>query len=329
MCQRKSHYPDFMRKGHSTCHCKISEDSRLGSRFLNQAGSWHGMWLGEALNHPTNLVVGVINDPTSPSPSSISLVDFPISPIHYLWETFTPDSLHLLDTDTSTCHGCQFSVQKNHFAIDNDMEAERPGHSKNFFHLPTGCVCRCTNFLFLLWNRPILSQQAAKMWKRPDIFSLPAALAFFQETKCSTRSTLKKLIFHLWCSARSMEQLVSVRLPSFSDDRCSWGTIAAPNKICIALHEMKIIAAPGTTRSPKEQTGVHLQFQKILYWPLVPLRKQIENPYRRRTKTNCKRQCLTLDAQWSFIFPEWQFRFWERSKALAEWECGLVVGKSC
>ena len=312
MCQRKSHYPDFMRKGHSTGHCKISEDSRSGSRFLNQAGSWHGMWLGEALNHPTNLVVGVINDPTSPSPSSISLVDFPVCPIHYLWETFTPDSLHLLDTGTSTCHGCQFSVQKNHyFAVD---KLRGPVHK----------------FLFLLWNRPILSQQAAKMWKRPDIFSLPAALAFFQETKCSTRSTLKKLIFRLWCAARPMEQLVSVRLPSFSDDCCSWGTIAAPNKICIALHEMKIIAAPGTTRSPKEQTGLlHLQFQKILYWPLVPLRKQIENPYRRRTKTNWKRQCLTLDAQWSFIFPEWQFRFWERSKALAEWERGLVLGKSC
>ena len=179
MCQRKSHYPDFMRKGHSTCHCKISEDSRSGSRFLNQAGSWHGMWLGEALNHPTNLVVGVINDPTSPSPSSISLVDFPISPIHYLWETFTPDSLHLLDTGTSTCNGCQFSVQKNHFAVDNDMEAERPGHSNFFFHLPTGCVCRCKNFCSscgigpFYHNRPqkCESGQTFSRYQRPWLFS--------------------------------------------------------------------------------------------------------------------------------------------------------------
>ena len=182
MCQRKSHYPDFMRKGHSTCHCKISEDSRSGSRFLNQAGSWHGMWLGEALNHPTNLVIGVINDPTSPSPSSISLVDFPISPIHYLWKTFTPDSLHLLDTGTSTCHGCQFSVQKYHFAVDNDMEAERPGHSNFFFHLPTGCVCRCKNFVLVVALAHFITT-GRKNVKAARHFLVTSGLGFFPRKK--------------------------------------------------------------------------------------------------------------------------------------------------
>jgi hypothetical protein len=93
------------------------------------------MWLGEALNHPTNLVVGVINDPTSPSPSSISLVYFPISPDSL--------SLELSSQIPSRFEYWYLHVQwmlmlsaKNHFAVDNDMEAESPGHSKYFFTCP-------------------------------------------------------------------------------------------------------------------------------------------------------------------------------------------------
>lgn len=148
MCRTKSHYPDLMKKGHSTCHCKICENSRSGSRFLNQAGSWHRMWLGEAVNHPTNLVVGVINDPTLPSPSCTSLVYFPISPDSLSFGNFHPRFLHLFDTGTSTCNGCQWWVQKNHLAVENNMEAENLGTVNFFFNFP---MAASVNAKFLFW----------------------------------------------------------------------------------------------------------------------------------------------------------------------------------
>ena len=149
VCQRKSHYPDLMKKGHSTCHCKISEDSRSGSRFLNQAGSWHGMWLGEALNPPTNLVVWVINDPTSSSPSSISLVYFPFSPDSLFLGIFHPRFLHVLDTGISTCNGLDANAQcKRIILLLTMIWKQRALGTANIFSLAHWLRLSVQKFLF-------------------------------------------------------------------------------------------------------------------------------------------------------------------------------------